>query len=631
MFELGFNMKNTLLILLLSTFIFSTTIAQEKVNPKEEYIETLTLLCDALLTLQITENTNSNCGALQCNYCNVFHTRSGEAVFPFAYLYEITHEKKYLDAALSIGDWLIKYQNDDGAWEEGATKWKGTTNDILLMMCMAYPILYEKLTDEQKIKWQLSIKKSADFLVPFISPFRCSINYSPTTAASLMAANEIVPDTSYVNRAKVLVDWTIAKMDEAGFIQGEGGKSFGVKYGVDILYEMDMSLGGMAIYAKLNNDKEVEDIVRNSLKKNLNFIYPNGALEGSWGSRCNKWTTYGSKTADGSQIIFTLFADEDQRYAAASLKNSRYIRTMMKNGFLGYGPHFWEYIPEKLCNYPTFARSKAFALAAYYSEDKEIELPKIPSDFDGWYEYYPTINIVLSRSKNFMVTVTGYNYHDLTHTENGPHNQHPSGGAACNIWLKDFGFLQTSSQTEYIRGESEHMPAMDDTVMALTPRIEFINENGYFTNLYETDGRIKVEEVDSAVVEITTTGELKSENYIHGGVGYTLSHIIADDYIEKTVKINFHDMKPTVKILEPIVTGKGTKVKIISSKKALIEGEKINVLFEIIEGDFELSVGDNPDTYFFPFPSIKCYPLQIIVNPPAKGYNQYVKYRLSIK
>ncbi len=618
--------------ILFLTLLYSFNVpAQEKVNPRKEYIETLTLLTNALLTLQVTDQTSPDYGALRCNFHKVFHTRAAEAVFPFMVMYDETGNSKYLNAAKSLGNWVIKQQNEKGAWVEGATRWTGTSNDILLMLSLAYPLIKKDLSNKEKESWKLSIKKASDYLVDFMNPYVASINYLPTTAAALMTANKIVPDIKYVKQAKLLADWTINRMDEAGFIQGEGGRVFKIKYGVDLLYAMDMSLYGLELYAKLNNDKKVEDAVKKSLKKNLNFIYPNGALDGSWGVRCYKWTTYGSKTADGSQVIFTLLANVDKRYVTASLKNARYIRTMMKNGFLGYGPHFWDYMPDKLCIYPTFARAKNFAMAAFFSEDKEVELPEIPSDITGWYKYYPTINTVLARSKNFMITISAYNYHNLTHFKNDENNQAPKGGAACNIWLKDFGFLQTSSQTKYVRGEPEHMPVMPDTVISLTPRIEFTNENGYFTNLYEGDARIKINKTNGAVVEVTTVGELKNKDFLEGGVGYKLTHIVGDNFIEKDVEINFHDEKPVVKIIEPIVNAPQTKIKIISPKKALIEGEKVNIQFEIVEGDFKLSVGDKPDNYFFPFPSMKCYPLQIIVNPPTDGFIQSVKYRLSLE
>lgn len=613
-------------ILLLNFSIY----AQQTVNLKKDYFETLTVLTEALLSLQENENMSLDFGAISCPSCNILHTRAAEAVFPFAIMYRETNDSKYLSAAKSLGNWLISQQLEEGQWKETPWEWTGTTADQLLMMSLAYPIIEEQLSSSEKVNWKKSIKNAADYLVKYMSPDFASLNYNPTTAACMMTSYQLIPDQKYKDKAKILADWTIAKMDEDGFLVGEAARSFGVKYGVDLGYEMDMSLWGLALYAKLNNDMSVRNAVKKSLEKNLNFIYPNGAIDGSWGSRCYKWTTFGSKTADGSQILFSLFADEDHRYATASNRNLNYLRTMIKDGLIGNGPHFWDIMPDKLCNYPTFARAKNLALSIFYTDKSEFDVTPIPSDISGWYQFYPTVNTLVARSKNFMTTISAYGYKDLTNTNNGQYNQHPTGGSTCNIWLKDFGFLQTSSQTKYIRGETVHMPIMSDTVIALTPRIEFTNENGYFTNLYEFEGRVKVGDAENGLVKIKTVGELKNEQWFQGGVGYSLEHLITDNYIEKTVRIFFHDRNPEVKIIEPFVESEGTEIQIISKKKAIIKGMKVNVMFELISDDFELSIADNADRYLFPFPAMKCFPIVIKVNKPLSGYEQEIKYRISL-
>ncbi|MCB9259997.1 MAG: hypothetical protein H6612_11665 [Ignavibacteriales bacterium] len=617
-------------IILFILFLSINALSQNKINLRSEYLVTLSDLANALLALQINETNNSNFGALQCPSCNILHTRAAEAVFPFTIMYEETKDKKYLTAAINLGNWLIDQQLEEGQWKETPWEWTGTTADQLLMITLAYPLIENELSDSEKIKWKNSIKSAADYLEKYMSPDFASINYNPTTAACMMTTYSLIPDEKYRVKAKQLADWTIAKMDEAGFIQGEAARSFGVKYGVDLGYEMDMSLWGLELYSKLNNDKNVHEIVKRSLEKNLNFVYPNGAIDGSWGSRCYKWTTFGSKTADGSQILFSLFADEDERYATASIRNLNYLRSMIKDGLIGNGPHFWDIMADKLCNYPTFARAKNLALSIFYTENKDYNLPELPSDISGWYKYYPTINTLITRSENFMMTVTGYNYKDLTFTNGGQYNQHPTGGTVANIWLKDFGFLQTSSQTKYIRGEVMHMPVMNDTVIALTPRIEFSNENGYFTNLYEFENRIQIEEIENSLVKVKAVGELKNEHWYQGGVGYSLEHIVNDNYIQKNVEINFHDRNPIVKIIEPIVQDKVTEIKMISPKKAEIIKDIKKFYFEIIEGDVMLSIADQADKFIFPFPAMKVFPLQIIVIKPESGFIQKIKYRLSI-
>jgi hypothetical protein len=617
----------------LSLIVLSSGLASsqptDKVPLRDECYQTLSLLSEALRKLQITGTSDTNIGAIQCPECNVLHTRAAEAVFPFAVVYQQSGNKSYRDAAIEVGQWLFRQQLAEGQWKETPWEWTGTTADQLLMLSLSFPILKSDLSTAQQKLWLSSIEGAADYLVKYMSPDFASINYCPTTAAALAITHRLVPNPAYLVKAKHLARWTVAKMDDAGFIQGEAARAHGVKYGVDLGYEMDMSLWGLALYARTVGDKFVEHVVRQSLEKNLYFIYPNGAMDASWGSRCYKWTTFGSKTADGCQILFSLFAQEDARYANAALKNLRYLRTMIKDGMIGNGPDFWRLFPSQLCNYPTFARAKNLALAVSYGIQTPAPLLPLPSEQPGWMKFYPTVNVALARSKNFMMTVSAYNYKDLTNTNGGQYNQHPTGGSVCNIWAKDFGFLQTSSQTKYVRGEPIHMPKVNDTVICLTPRIEFSDTSGLFTNLYEFEGRITARSTKDTVAIISTTGELKDERWYQGGVAYRWSHSLFDDAIEKTVTLTFHDRQPTVRIVEPIVETAGTTIEYVSPRKVFIRGAKKSFAFEIVDGNFSVGQDELASRYLFPFPAMKCRPLIITVPPPSDGFEQRVRYRFS--
>ena len=623
------KMKIAALFILLAFFTGKTVSAQSN-SLKTESEKTLFVLAEALLKKQIHETGDANHGAIQCNECNVLHTRAAEAVYPFAVVYKLTGKKEYLRAAIDVGNWLIKQQLDEGQWKETPWEWTGTTADQLLMMVNSYPILEKHLTENEKIAWKNSIIRAADYLVKYMSPDFASINYCPTSAAVLALCYKMFNNETYKNKAQELAHWTVAKMNDEGFIEGEAAQVFGVKYGVDLGYEMDMSLWGLDLYAKTMNDDFVYEKVKRSLQKNLYFIYPNGAIDGSWGSRCYKWAAYGSKTADGSQILFALMEKEDPRYVTAALRNLAYLNTMIKDGMVGNGPQYWEISGESVCIYPTFARAKNLAMTIETGADIKTNNEPLPSDKGNWMKYYPSIDLTLARSENFMATISGYGYRDITNWGNGKYTHYPSGGSACNIWVEGHGFLQTSSQTRYVRGEPVHMPVTKDSVICLTPRIEFRSKDGYFTNLYECESRFTSRSNADTVAFVSATGELKNQEWQPGGVGYKLSHAVFNNSIEKTVQIRFHDRQPSVQIVEPIVDLKGMSFEQISPKKVLIKGEKRTFLFEITEGDFEITAGENRENYWYPFPSMKCYPLVINVNPPKNGYEQVVKYAIKI-
>jgi len=189
-----------------------------------------------------------------------------------------------------------------------------------------------------------------------MSPEYASINYCATSTASLMLAFQVIHDSSYVKKAKQLAMQVIPKFDEDYFLEGEGNRIRGTKYGVDLGYSMDMSLWGLGLYAKLSKDRLVENYVEESLRRYAYFIYPNGSTDGSWGVRASKWITYGSFTADGCQILFGLYSKDNPVYREAALLNMKYMMKMLVNGLLTYGPDYHEMFNKPPCIYPTFCK-----------------------------------------------------------------------------------------------------------------------------------------------------------------------------------------------------------------------------------------------------------------------------------
>lgn len=87
---------------------------------------------------------------------------------------------------------------------------------------------------------------------------------------------------------------------------------------------------------------------------------------------------------------------------------------MIRKGLVGYGPHFWD-LPEMgaPCNYPTFARAKNLAMAVELGEQGTGSTPPLPADEAGWMKIYPTVDVVLARTENFMATVSAYGYKNV--------------------------------------------------------------------------------------------------------------------------------------------------------------------------------------------------------------------------
>lgn len=596
---------------------------------REACLETLFVLSDSLVRLQISDRQDANFGAIGCPSDGVLHTRAGEAVYPLAVAYKHSGDEKYLEAAVRLGNWLISQQQADGSWLETPETWTGTSTDQLLMMANAFPIVRDHLSELEQEKWKVSMKAAADYLTEVMSPEFASINYCATTTASLAMTNRVIPDKRYADKARLLAKQVVSKMDEAGFITGEGGRVHGVKYGVDLGYGLEMSLWGLKMYANVTGDTEVDDAVRKALKEHVYFIYPDGSLDGSWGIRSNKWTTYGSATADGCQILFALFAGEDGRYLTAAMRNLTYLRSMIHDGLITYGPHHWEVMDHPPCVYPTFVRPKNLALAVEYGAADFKPPAPLPTDAVGWLRFFPTVDVAMARTKNFVTTITAYNYKDIKNGPDSKYMHRPTGGSISNLWVEGHGLLQASSVTEYQRWEPMHFPEAEG-IICLTPRIEFVNEDGYFTNLYEFDGRISTDAHDPSRMVISTSGELKDRTRYEGGVAYVWTHTFSDDAVEKAVRLRYHGKQPEVTIVEPIVQHPGMTFTLADPKTVEIRGGRRAFKFELLEGDAQIELGRDAGRYWHPYPALRCYPITLHPQRDPDQLAQEIVYRITL-
>jgi len=601
----------------------------QTISLKKEYGETMIRLSDALIKRQKTDAGDNNLGGIWCEHCQVWHTRAAEAVYPFTVSYLITGKSFYRDAALKAASWLFKQQQANGSWKETPEEWTGTTTDQLLMLLLSYEQLSRELSAADNQQWLRSMHTAANYLDSVMKPEFASINYVATTTATLAKASFVLNEPSYRTKAFTLARRTVSKMDEDGFLNGEGGKSHGNKMGVDLGYNMEMSLWGLTLYAKLNKDNYVLDKVKSGLKNHLYFIYPDGSLDASWGIRSNKWTGYGSATSDGCQVLFSLLADEDPRYATASFRNLQFIRQHFVDDLLGYGLQYAELFNKPPCIYPSFAKAKNLAMAYMFESKDSRTLAPMPSDHERWLKFFPTLDVVEVRTRNFMATITGYRYTDQAAGPKGKYMFRPDGGTISHLWAKDHGFMQASSPTIYTRPEPMSFPEAPG-VLPLTPRIEYTDTAGYFTNLFEFDSRIAIDSVKRIKYIINTAGELKDKNWLAGGVGYRMQYEFTDSSMQKNIELIYHDAWPVVKIIEPFVLAGNMKVEAKDDKAVLLTAGKKKWEFQLLSGDAKMIVGDQPENYWTPYPALKA--CAIVLEVPAGKVDRPAKicYRLKV-
>ena len=572
-------------------------------------LKTLYQLCDTLCKLQIIDEQDENFGAIQCIACNTIHTRAGEAVYPLAVAYKHSGEKKYLVAAIRLGDWLVSEQKEEGFWYETPEKWTGTTTFQLLSLSAAYLILKDKLSTKSHKLWRQAIARAADWLMSVMSETFANINYSATTSASLALSYKVLKRPEYLVKARELAHLVVKKINEEGFIVGEGAIENNRRTGIDLGYNLDMSLGTLALYSLITKDDLVKRKVLKALKTHLFFVYPDGSIDDSWGSRSYKWTTYGSKTAHGCQMAFDLLADEDPRFATASHLNLVYLRKMIRGGLVGYGPHSWIHDPSFTpCIYPTFTRAENLAFAIEYGITPEKKSP-IPSQKKNWFKYFSSINVVLVRTDEYMATVTAYSYN--YGYKDRRYITSPTGGCISNLWWKNYGLMQTSSQTVYEPHEIMHMP-VEKNLLPLTPRIDYFKNGEYYTNLYETSGKLSLHSSEEATISVSCRGNLKSRNFEDSGINYTLIYDFYDRKLVKRIKLKCEQYKlKGIKVIEPIVKDPSTRFIKRNKYTVLIEKNNETWVFQLLSGRGEVTLGVGEEKYWCPFPSIECFPICI--------------------
>lgn len=592
-----------------------------------QYRETMLSLCDALLSTQVSNSNDANYGALVCPSVNPenhpLHSRAAEAVYPFAVAWKVTGNPKYRDAAIKLGNWLVSIQETTGKkaggwseiWPDPQQKgWFGTTTDQLISLAGAYPILKPFLSPAEIEKWNSSMQKAAEFVMQNF-PVKSNINYNPTAAATLVLAYQNLdkPQQSWLVKADSLMNiYTLPSIDWQNLLTGEG-------MGVDEGYNMAQSIGYIALYAILTKDQHIKQKAADLLKEHYLFVYPNGSVDNSWGTRSFKWNyESGTKTAPGVYFSFALLADIDSRFNAAGLKCLEYLnKECIRNGFITYGPHAKKHTSSSSpCNYSTFARAQSLALAVEYGA-KPTTTAKFPALENNWFKFFPDINVAVVRTEKIMATVSAYG-------EIRRYSR-PSvcrGGSITNLWMEGFGkngYMETSSTSDYQRIEAQHMPIEND-LLPLTPRIEFSSDGSAFSNIWEDKGSMSAEK-EGDQIKVSVSGKMKSIKGAPSEVSYKLTHRFYANYLTKEITVSGESQ--SFRIVEPIVNDPGTIFSLKNDSTVIIKTGSSKNEWELrVTGStvpFHISLGNQASKYWCPFPGVEAFPVIISFNTQSEA------------
>jgi hypothetical protein len=410
---------------------------------------------------------------------------------------------------------------------------------------------------------------------------------------------------------------TTDAINEESLLLGEGT-------GVDLGYNIAQSIGFIAMYGRMLPSPTHVDRAATLLKAHQYFMYPNGAIDNSWGTRSFKWDLEsGTKTAPGVFFSFALLADKDPSFQRGAQLALSYLHDHGQDdkGWLVYGPHAFRHPSSNPPdNYSTFARAQSIATAVEFAPES-AQVGMIPADQKNWLKQFTSVKTGVFRTDKLMGTVTSYG--EIT---SYPRESMARGGSISALWFEGYGstgFLQVSSPTVYARTEALHMP-IEGSLLPLTPRIETASGT-YYASVLDDKATITMSQ-DATGVHAATGGSLTNVAGASSGTSYTWTYEFGPDSFSKEVKVSSGS---NLRIVEPFVDDTGNQYKLEGADTFTITtqaGSVYQLKVGQSSGPYTLSAGTDRAKYWAPFPGIDCYPL--VITPSGSGAFS-IKYTVS--
>jgi hypothetical protein len=485
--------------------------------------------CDGMLKVQIHNPANPALhGALGCPACDIIHGRCMDAVYPFLHMAKVTGQAKYLDAGVAVFEWSKNVSHDDGSWTVIADpkSWKGITVFGAIALAETLHRHGDLLDAATRQRWYDRLGRAGDYLHKTFTAIGFSnINYGCTGTFAFVLLGRVLDRPAYFERSRHLVSGLKDFLTKPnGLLFGEGKAAAGASprgcRPVDLGYNVEESLVALALCAKATGDADLAATVVRLLQSHLEFMLPDGGWDNSWGTRHAKWTYWGSRTSDGCQPGYALFAGDHPAFATAVIENTRLYRRCTANGLLHGGPHYASH-GVKPCVHHTFTHAKALATLRDHGDlprriHATAPLPRAVAD--GVREY-PEIATWLAARGPWRATVTAsdWTYHKQV--------RQPTGGALSMLWHQQAGPLLAGSMAAYYLVEKYNMQQHPDPGdHPLTPRIELWQDDTWFTQLYELAARV-VHSDKNGVIGFEVSGRLLDDagrEPARGKSGYSL-------------------------------------------------------------------------------------------------------------
>jgi hypothetical protein len=545
------------------------------------YAETLKTWCDGLLARQVTEMRNpAFYGGLLCPACAFIHGRCGDAVYPLLRMAHTTGEAKYLRAAMLVHEWSqAQVSRADGSWVNDVTlsTWQGITVFHTIALAEALEHHGEILDVSTRAQWNDRLAAAAKFLDGFITIETGNVNYPVTATLAFQLCGQVLGESHYFDRARILAHEVLSQFTPDGFLAGEGHPLAGVSpkscRPVDMGYNVEESLPSLALYSLLADDKPVQQQVVAAMKTHMEFMLPDGAWDNSFGSRNYKWSWWGSRTSDGCHPGFVLMSKFDPRFREVARRNLELMSACTHEGLLYGGPDFYAH-GDLPCIHHTFTHAKALATvldrATFAVEAAERAM--LPRDEAYGVRSFSTVGTKLAAIGPWRATVTEYDWEYSEHVQPGAGNLgggHVSGGALSLLYHMQLGPILTASMTEYLMVEiANQQQFREGPHMALTPRLECVNGGETYTNLNDFKAALTANQANGEIV-FDAQGRMLTASHQPAFTPEILYHLIyrlseAAVEIEGSANVAASGSSP-IKLIVPVIARDGESVNQIDA------------------------------------------------------------------
>lgn len=579
-----------------STLLLGCKDAKSKKHFQEFQKEAYQLLknwCDGMLKVQINEPGNSEIhGALGCPACNKIHGRCMDAIYPFLYMADYTGEEKYLTAAINLFSWSKNVSMPDGSWTviPDPKSWRGITVFGAIALGEALHYHGHLLDEERKAEWTKRLERAGDYIFQNFNMTFTNVNYGFTAVYALNMLGKQLSKPAWVEKSRDMareVKTFFTKPNKLLFGEGKPSTAKSEKglYPVDLGYNVEESLNNVVLYALSENDNELINLLSESLESHLEFMLPDGAWDNSWGTRQAKWSYWGSRTTDGSQIAYAMMAHRKKEFSTAVVKTTHLLKQCTSAGLLHGGPHYVSH-GVKPCVHHTFAHAKPLAFLLDMGSklpiiESEVPLPR--SVKEGVKEF-PEISTWLFGKGDWRGTVTSY---DFIYKKG---IQQATGGAMSVLYHLKAGLVFAASMAKYVLVEKNNMQPNPGEDFPLTPRIESWVENKWFTNLYDLEAKVETQSSTQGIIAFDVITKLKDEERIpvHGTTSeFNLVYQCDQDKISLKAKPINGKISEITSLVLPVISPSGEGVSQTSPNK--IEIQKPNGVL-LIEANVPLII-----------------------------------------